>query len=59
MADLLAEFMEDIVDIVDVTAEGTAPPLSVDPSDPPLVVEDYDLPPSPTKASKESEPTNK
>ena len=59
MADFLADFMEDIVDIVDDSAEGTTNPTGANPTVPPISVEDYDIPLSSPGAPKETETPSK
>ena len=59
MADFLADFMEDIVDIVDDSAEGTINPPGANLTIPSITVEDYDIPLSLPSAPKEAETPSK
>ena len=59
MADFLANFMEDIVDIVDDSAEVAIDPTVANPTVPPISVEDYEVPFSSSSAPKEAENPNK
>ena len=59
MADFLTDFIEDIVDIVDDSAEGTTNPIVANPVVPPISVEDYNIPLSSSGVPKEVETPSK
>ena len=59
MADFLADFMEDIIDIVDDSAEVTTIPTVANLTIPPINVEDYKIPLSSPGALKKAETPNK